>query len=260
MTHLVTKQACRALALTCGLSLSAGVGAESLDKVVTEGQAKAESGRQSQQRIDEIVDSKQQKLITYRALLKQMEGLEQYNEQLDTQIKGQEALIARFDDSIAQVAQIERQMLPLITRMADALDTYVKLDIPFHETERMERLAFIDDSIQSADIDVAEKYRQIIEAYQVEMEYGRKIDSFSDIIILNGQPAEVDVLRFGRIAMVAQTKDTTTTAAWNHQNESWDVLDNGTYRNSIREGIKMAKKQASIDLVTLPIPAPEVAQ
>ena len=70
----------------------------------------------------------------------------------------------------------------------------------------------------------------------------------------------MNVLRVGRIALVCQTKDTRTSATWNNEKKSWDVLDNVTYRNAIRQGIKMAKKQASIDILTLPIATPEVAQ
>ena len=54
--------------------------------------------------------------------------------------------------------------------------------------------------------------------------------------------------------------DATTTVVWNHSDKTWQKLDAGTYRNSVREGIKMSKKQASIDLVTLPIPAPVAAE
>lgn len=246
--------------LLASAGVAGTVAAQSLDDVVTEGQQKLEAGRASQQRVDAIVDQQQAKLVQYRALLKQMEGLEQYNEQLGQQIQGQNALIARFDRSISEVALIERQMLPLIQRMAESLATFVKLDLPFHATERRERLAFIDESINRADLSVAEKFRQIIEAYQVESEYGRKIDSYPDIIDVDGQRVEVDVLRFGRIALVAQSKDTSISAVWNHDSKSWQRLDNATYRNDIKKGILMARKQASIDLVRLPIAAPEVAQ
>ncbi len=250
----------RSLAVICALSAAPMALAANLDQVQSEGQKKAGEARASQQRIDAIVDEKQQKLISYRALLKQIEGLEQYNEQLATQIQGQQALMQRFDDSIAQVATIERQMLPLTRRMADALAAYVELDLPFHEIERAERLSFVNEAIDKADVDVAEKFRQVLEAYQVENEYGRKIDSYQDIIELDGARREVDVLRFGRIALVAQTRDAATTAVWDHQAGAWELLDAGTYRNSIRKGIQMARKQASIDLVTLPVAAPEVAK
>lgn len=248
-------------ALPLALLFSAGaVHAQALDSVVKEGEAKAQEGRASQEKIDSIVDAQQERLITYRALLKQVEGLEQYNEQLTTQISGQQALIERFDASIKQVATIERQMQPLITRMSESLADFVDLDRPFHVAERQERIAHLNDTLAKADIDVAEKFRQVIEAYQIETEYGRKIDTYQDIIQIDGQDLEVDVLRFGRIALVAQSKDTSTTVVWNTQTEAWEPLDAGDYRNSVRRGILMASKQASIDVVTLPIAAPEAAE
>lgn len=247
--------------LAAGLVLAASSAiAQPLDKVVSEGQTKADAGRASQQKIDAIVDAQQRQLIRYRALLKQVDGLTQYNEQLSTQIQGQLALMTRFDESITQVAKIERQMLPLTTRMAEALGAFVELDLPFAETERLQRLSYVQDSIARADVDVAEKFRQVLEAYQIESEYGRKLDTYQDIIELDGAQQEVDVLRFGRVALVAQTRDTATTAVWDNAGKRWEVLDAGDYRNSIRRGILMARKQASIDLVSLPIAAPEVAK
>ncbi|MEE8233881.1 MAG: DUF3450 domain-containing protein, partial [Gammaproteobacteria bacterium] len=141
-----------------------------------------------------------------------------------------------------------------------SLQDFIELDLPFDSEERQERMAFIQDNLTAADIDVAEKFRQVIEAYQIENEYGRKIDTYQDIVTLNGVEREVNVLRVGRIAMVCQTKDTRTSARWDNDKKAWEVLDNVTYRNAIRQGIKMAKKQASINILTLPIAAPEVAQ
>lgn len=234
--------------------------AASLEQVQQEGEKKLVAAEKSQKKIEKIVEGAQDRLIQYRALLKQIEGLEAYNEQLSTQVASQENLIKRFDESITQVALIERQMSPLVQKMTDSLVQFVELDLPFNVEERQERIAFIQENLVAADIDVAEKFRQVIEAYQIENEYGRKIDSFQDIVTLNGAEEEVNVLRIGRISMVCQTKDTKTSARWDNQNKTWEILDNVTYRNAIRQGIKMAKKQASIDILTLPILAPEAAE
>jgi len=231
-----------------------------LDEVQEIGEKKMSEAVKSQEKIDKIVEGAQERLIQYRSLLKQIEGLEAYNEQLSTQVAGQLNLIARFDASISQVALIERQMTPLVEKMAASLQDFIALDLPFDFEERQERMAFIQDNLAAADIDVAEKFRQVIEAYQIENTYGRKIDTYQDIVTINGTEQVVNVLRVGRIAMVCQTKDARTSASWNNDSKTWDVLDNVTYRNAIRNGIKMAKKQASIDILTLPIAAPEVAQ
>ena len=234
--------------------------AQTLDQIQQEGEKKLVEAEQSQKRIDKIVEGAQERLIQYQALQKQIEGLKAYNEQLSTQVASQEDLITRFDNSISQVSLIERQMAPLVSKMTESLEQFVELDLPFHTAERQERVAFIKENLVAADLDVAEKFRQIIEAYQIENEYGRKIDSYQDIVNLNGAEHEVDVLRVGRIAMVCQSKDTTISARWDPNANAWEVLDNLTYRNPIRNGIKMAKKQASINILTLPINAPEAAQ
>jgi hypothetical protein len=240
--------------------LSSGTSAANLEEVQSVGEKKLVEAEQSQNKLDKIVEGAQERLIQYRSLLKQVEGLKAYNQQLSTQVASQEELVHRFDESISQVALIERQMSPLVSKMVDSLVKFVELDLSFNMTERRERMAFIQESLVAADVDVAEKFRQIIEAYQIENEYGRKIDSYQDIVTLNGAEQEVDVLRVGRIAMVSQTKDTKTSASWNNDSKTWEVLDNVTYRNAIRQGIKMAKKQASIGILTLPIAAPEVAK
>lgn len=231
-----------------------------LEDVVKTGEAKVVDAQKSQARVDKIVDSSQARLVEYRTLLKQVDGLKVYNNQLSTQIDSQLALIEKFENSTAQVALIERQMLPLIMKMVESLGEFVDIDLPFHEQERAERILFLEENIEKSEVDISEKFRQVLEVYQIENEYGRKMDSYSQIITINGQEHDVNVLRVGRIAMVAQTKDTKLSAVFDKTTKTWVELDNGTYRNSIKNGIKMANKQASIGVITLPISAPTGAK
>jgi len=249
----------RSLALVLALGMNS-IGYAQLESVVSTGEAKVKDAQKSQARVDKIVDSSQARLVEYRSLLKQVDGLKVYNKQLSTQIESQLQLIEKFADSTAQVAIIERQMLPLIMKMVESLGQFVEIDLPFHEQERAERMLFLEENLERADVDISEKFRQILEVYQIENEYGRKIDSYSEIITIDGKKYDVDVLRVGRVTLVAQTKDTKLSAVFDKKTKKWVSLDNGTYRNSIKNGIKMAKKQASISVMRLPIPAPEVAK
>lgn len=248
---------CR-LFLSCCLTVFAVFGvsqsyADSLSQLQDTGIKKVNSARASQKRVDVLSEKGQQQLREYRLLQKQIEGLETYNKQLSEQIDQQSILISKYDASILEVATIERQMMPLVVKMVKSLGDFVELDLPFHMTERRERLSNIEENVEAADIDVAEKFRQIIEAYQIENEYGRKVDSYQDIAIVDGVAYEVDVLRVGRIALVCQSKDTTVTAMWDRKNQSWLAIDSGNYRNSVRQGLKMANKQAPIGMLRLPI-------
>jgi hypothetical protein len=255
--NIVTLKKSLALALAIGAT---SVSYAQLEDVVKTGEAKVKDALKSQARVDKIVDSSQARLVEYRSLLKQVDGLKVYNNQLSTQVKSQLQLIDKFEQSTAQVAIIERQMLPLIIKMVDSLGKFIDLDLPFHEQERAERMLFLQDNIGRADVDISEKFRQVLEVYQIENEYGRKIDSYSEIINIDGQDLEVDVLRIGRVALVAQTKDTKISAAYDKDSKKWVKLDNSTYRNSIKNGIKMSKKQATISMLKLPIPAPVEAR
>jgi glutamine amidotransferase PdxT len=249
----------RSLVLAIILSISSLSYAQ-LEDVVKTGEAKVKDAQASQAKVDKIVDSSQARLVEYRSLLKQVEGLKVYNNQLSTQIESQLRLIDKFEDSTAQVAIIERQMLPLIMKMVESLGQFVDLDMPFHEQERAERMLFLEENLERADVDISEKFRQVLEVYQIENEYGRKIDSYSKIINIDGTDHEVDILRIGRVAMVAQTKDTKLSAAYDNKAKKWITVDNGTYRNSIKNGIRMANKQATIGVMTMPIQSAEVAQ
>lgn len=235
-------------------------GQESLETLEREGIERIAEGKAVESRVADISERTRKLREAYEDQLKLVQGLETYIELLDTQLAGQRNEIEVLGKSITDVAVLERQVLPLMLRMIDSLETFVDLDVPFLETERRQRIEKLRALMGRSDVTVAEKCRRVFEAYQVENEYGRKIDSYQDIIELDGARREVDVLRFGRIALVAQTRDAATTAVWDHQAGAWELLDAGTYRNSIRKGIQMARKQASIDLVTLPVAAPEVAK
>lgn len=255
-TGIFARSAGISLLALCIYSLPKVVIADTLADIQSTGFAKIKEGQVSQKRVSQLSETGQQQLREYRLLMKQIEGLETYNQQLTVQIKNQEDLIQKYDASISEVASIERQMTPLVIKMVTGLGDFIELDLPFHMTERRDRLAQIEENLVAADIDVAEKFRQIIEAYQIENEYGRKIDSYQDIAIIGGVGYEVDVLRVGRIALVCQSKDTSVTAWWNNKEKAWEALDNRQYRNSVREGLKMANKQASVNMLVLPIVAP----
>ena len=233
--------------------LSVSVLAENIEAIQQIGEQKLVEVEQSQQRVDAIVAGAQDRFVEYRSLSKQIDGLKAYNAQLSSQIDSQENLLERFQNSIQQVSRIERQMLPLVENMLQSLWKFIDLDLPFHNAERQERMTFIEENLLSTELDVAEKFRQIMEAYQIENEYGRKIDSYHDIVEIDGIQHEVDVLRVGRIALVCQTKDATISARWNNKRKLWQVLDNASYRNTIRNGLLMAKKQAPIQIIKLPI-------
>lgn len=235
----------------------AAVQASTLDSILKVGDAKNEAARKSQAKIDRLADETRDLLTDYKTVMKQVDGLKVYNARLEKQIESQLARISQIEESIDQVTIIQRQMTPLVIRMIDGLEQFVELDVPFQKEERMLRVQFLRDNLDRADVTVAEKFRGVLEAYNIELQYGRGIDTYRDTIELNGTEREVDFLRVGRIALVYQTTDGALSGAWDTSAGEWVDLPPGQFEAAIRKGIRIAKKQATIELLNMPVSAPE---
>jgi vacuolar-type H+-ATPase subunit I/STV1 len=215
--------------------------------------------KRSQAKIDALTEETRQLLNEYKTVLKEIEGLRVYNRQLEKQIGNQEREMTKLSSSIDQVTLIERQITPLMLRMIDGLEQFVELDLPFLVDERADRIEALRSMMDRADVAVSEKFSQILRAYQIENEYGRTMEAYGDTINIDGTDLKADVLKVGRVALVFQTPDGEITGRWNAESNSWEDLDD-SYTAPVRNGIRMARKQLSVDMLTLPIKAPEAAE
>ncbi|MGB0142269.1 MAG: DUF3450 domain-containing protein, partial [Luminiphilus sp.] len=144
-----------------------------------------------------------------------------------------------------------------VTRMLDGLDQFIDLDMPFDLDTRKGNIEAVRANLDRSDVTSAEAFRQVLELYSIELQYGRGIESYSDTIEVDGASREVDVLRIGRVALVAQTTDGASTRAWNNSSRSWEELSTADYSAAVRKAVRIAKKQATIELLNMPIAAPE---
>lgn len=231
--------------------------ANTLEAILKVGEEKTAAAKQSQVKIDRLAEEARDLLSDYKTVMKQVDGLKVYNARLQRQITNQERRIADIDDSISEVTVIQRQMMPLVIRMIDGLDQFIQLDVPFELDDRLARLEFLRDNVDRSDISVAEKFRQVLEAYNIELQYGRGVETYSDTIEINGVLRDVDFLRIGRVSLVYQTTDGKESGVWNSETKSWDTLPSGDYATAIRKGVRIAKKQATIELLNMPVAAPE---
>ena len=211
-----------------------------------------DSAATSQEKINGITDQIDSKLQQFKTLMKEIEGLEVYNTQLRKQINNQEQEMADLNAAIDEVSVVERQITPLMMRMIDGLEQFVELDVPFLPEERANRVADLRAMMDRADVAASEKFRRVMEAYQVEMDYGRTMEAYSGIHSINGQERDVEFLRLGRTALIYQTRDASMQGVWNKQTRQWEELDS-SYRTQITKGLRMAKKQLAPDLLMLPV-------
>jgi hypothetical protein len=228
---------------------------KALGEMFDERAAENDESATVQKQIDELSDQTDELLAKYRTVLTQIDSIGVYNHQLRELIASQDEELASLQDQLDRVEVVGRSVTPLMLRMIDALEATVALDLPYLIEERTQRIANLRKLMTRAAVSNSEKFRLIMEAYQTENEYGRTIEAYRSTLKRGDRDIKVDFLRFGRIALVYQTLDGMEAGVWNQAEKTWEPLD-ASYRTAIREGLRIARKQAAPDLIRLPLPVP----
>lgn len=230
-----------------------------LDRLIKYRDLTLKQHAQSQGRVDNYDDQRSEALTEYKATLKKLAALKEYNAQLEGFIADQERQLISLEEQIERVTGINREIQPLMTRMLDGLKAFVELDVPFLPDERADRMATLDGVMENSNLSPAERYRKVAEAYQIENEYGRTIEAYQGDINLNGQNRTMDFLRVGRIIFIASSLDNSELYLWNQSSRQWDELD-GDYGSQVQRAFRIARKQEAPDLMILPVTAAEAAK
>lgn len=243
------------LLLVAGLQTKVVYGAE-LDTVIKAGADKTAAAQASQRRIDSTVAQSDKLLRQFQLVNKQIEGLQVYNAQLTRQIDSQHQTMADIAESVENAALIERQIIPLSLNMLDALKQFIRLDLPFKVEERQTSVEQVRENMDSARFSAAEKSRQVLELYAIESEYSATLEQFDGVLSIGGQQRQGAFLRIGRVALLFQSSDQSLTEAWSKTDKQWQTVAAGDYRRAVADAIRMAKKQAPLDMIKLPLPTP----
>jgi hypothetical protein len=237
------------------LTISGGVFAQTVDQILQADQRRLNLAQQSQERINNIVEGTRSLEDQYRAINKEIDGLKVYNRLMRAQVEGQAATLEDIALSMDQVDVINRQIFPLMERMIDGLKQSVALDIPFLMDERNKRIADLEAIMERSDVTVAEKFRKVMEAYQIENDYGTTIENYPQSLTIDGATRSFNMLRVGRIGLYFQSDDTKITGRWNNEARAWEV-DNSA-RNEVRKGLRVARQLIAPELIIVPVPAAE---
>jgi hypothetical protein len=242
------------------IAVAGGVFAQSVtvDQVLQADQRRLNLAQESQERINQVVEGARSLTDQYRAVNKEIDGLKVYNRLMTAQTNGQNATLEDISISMDQVDVINRQIFPLMERMIDGLEQSIALDSPFLMEERTNRVAALKETMERSDVSVAEKFRKVMEAYQIEMDYGSSNEYYTQSLLIGGATREYNMLRIGRIGLYFQSDDTSVTGWWNAELGAYEELGN-EHRNEVRKGIRVARQLIAPELVLLPVPAPESA-
>ena len=231
--------------------------AQALQPAVELEEAINEDAQESQERVSALAAQTQDLLAEFRAVVRETEALRVYNDNLERVVIDQRDEIGSVNRQLEGLEDTNRGVVPLMLEMIGALDRIVEADIPFRIDERRARVERLRVMMDQAEVTASEKYRQVMQAYQTELEFGRTTEAYSDTLPTTGQT--VDYLRVGRTLLVYQTSDQTVTGWFNPTTRVYEALPD-RYRLQVRDGLSIARNERAPALVTLPVPGPEGAQ
>lgn len=207
-----------------------------------------------QQQINQLDQKTRQTLADYQRTQRQADLIEAYNQQLNRMIQSQRKEQSQLNNQLSSLNETEQVALPQVVTLYKNLQRFVTHDIPFLPQERAQRLKRLQAMLDRADVSLAEKYRQVLDAYKVEINYSHSIGNYEGVL---SQPSkndkQVTYFRLGRLALYYQTFDGKHGGLWEPANHQWQAL-NEEQNHQLSIAIAMAKKQHIPQLLYLPMP------
>lgn len=188
----------------------------------------------------------------YAQLLADAKGISAYNTLIERQIAVQGSELQELESQFATLDQTAEDMPALLQRMFDQLEQFVAGDLPFLDTvsDRKARIERIRELMDSETASQGERFRRIMEAYQIEIDYGRTMADYK-ATLPDGRDAEF--VRVGRITLLYLTADGTESGYWDMEKGDW-VVDN-RYQTIVSKALRMARKELAPDVIEVPVPA-----
>jgi hypothetical protein len=209
----------------------------------------------AQTEINAIRERTQDAAGRYAQAIADAESLERFNRQLEEQVRSQEEEIASIEQQLVDIETTNREVQPLMQQMVDTLERFVQLDVPFYLEERTARVQNLKNLMPRADVAISEKYRLILEAYQIELDYGQTLEAYEGRLGTGADARTVEFVHLGRVSLMYRTLDGEETGYWDATQKMW-VVD-PSYAEAVEEAIRVARDDGAPDLLTVPVPAPQ---
>jgi len=227
----------------------------------------------------------------YSQLLEQISNLKMSLAQKEAFLAHQEAEIASLKTQIAGTSDLKAGVQPMMDKMIAAIETEMSADVPFKQGERFERFNKAAGIVSDAAALPAEKMRQALSLYSVEVGYGQTMEAYGGAHPISenagkrmaacrddaksavcgldkkqleevdrGAPLDElttrivdgDYLRYGRVALVFMTYDAADSYRYDPVSKAWEKLSIAKTLE-VRRAIRIAKGQAAPGVVTAPV-------
>lgn len=240
------------------LAIAGGSNAQQLDRALQIAQQSTQEGAQAQEQIDDVSERASNLEREYLALQEQIESQRVFVQQQQVFLQSQENEITELQRQLDRVGTIERDLTPMLLEMYVGLEEFIEQDLEFQMDARMDRLANIEETLGDSQISAAEKYRLILNAYEIEASYGRSLRSYAEQVMRGDTPVEAEILQIGRVALIRQYADGDMEIRTKDSGE-WRPVP-GSFAASVQRAFRIAGEVTTPEVFVAPLPGPETAQ
>ena len=182
------------------ISISLDIYAQEIVDETIDTQVSASSISQNAQiKIDGLDEQSKELYYEYKDTVAEYKSLKIYDDQLQEIINAQNDEIKSILNQIDSLDSTNKDILPFLKRMIDALREFVLLDVPFLKEQRLNKINELDSILLKANVTTAEKFRKVFEAYQSEYNFGNTIETYSGTMEIDDDQMAVRFFRLGRI-------------------------------------------------------------
>jgi uncharacterized coiled-coil protein SlyX len=218
---------------------------ETVDKTVGTHQA-------TQKKQDDWAAEQAALLARYRTAKANVEYLEKRESFEESEVAALEASIHELERRLVESTRLNESLQDTLNAVVGRLESFVANDLPFLTEERNARVTAIKDEIARPDVTGAEKLRRVLEALQVEANYGNTVEVYQEQMKLGEELIFADMLRIGRVSVYWRTPDGKRVGEYDRATDMWVELD-GKYVRAINMTVEMATRIRPTDIVELPI-------
>lgn len=252
MLKVMVVVACWVLAGPAAGAAGSAAGDATVSTVLEAQEAAQEAAAASQARVEALDDESLAMISRYNTELARYEDLVTYNDNMRKLLASQAAEKERLNAELMEIEVVRRGLVPLMVEMVDVLGRFIELDQPMLMAERSARLEELEANLARSDVEIAERYRRVIEAYQIEAEYGQTIEAYEGPLTLNGRELMVDYLRVGRVGLYFLSLDRQSGGIWDQASRDWRILEDADL-DDLDFAVRVARRQAPPNLVPLPV-------
>jgi multidrug efflux pump subunit AcrA (membrane-fusion protein) len=213
--------------------------------------------KRMQQREGKWAKKRQALTARYEALESERRALEAEKERLADKLALRRQKMDQLEQDLREASRVKKELRVTLEGIAGRLEEFVSNDLPFLESERSRRIKELKTSMLDPDVPLAEKTRKTLEALEVELDYGRRLEVTEESVRIDGREVAVDVLRVGRLSLFCRSPDGSTLGRYVPAKESWQPLA-ARHEASISKAMEIARQQRPADMIKLPLGRLEV--